>query len=293
MARAGEPRATEHAVAAGAQPTTRRRRRLSIPLFLSILLHAGLFIALVFSVDFRGKPIAIPEQPIVEATVIDTTAIEAEKKRQRDAEAERLRQLREAERKRVEEQQKRVEAQAQQERAEQQRVEERRQAEIKKQAEGKRLAEEKKQAEEKKKEEAKQQAEEKRLADEKKKAEDKRLAEEKKKADDARKAEEARRAQQQEQADQREIAEHAARIRAKVEAFFSLSGQPPGLRCTIYIKLMPGGDVVDTRIIESSGNAVFDRQALIAVAKAVPLPVPSDARVFRKMQEINIEFQPN
>jgi colicin import membrane protein len=293
MAASGERRAAEHAVAAGVQPAERRRRRLSVPIILSLLLHAGLFAALIFSVDFRAKPIAMPEQPIVEATVIDTTAIEAEQKRQREAEAEQQRQLREAERKRAEQEQKRIEAQAQQERVEQQRVEQQRQAEVKKQAEEKRLAEEKKQVEEKRQAEAKKQAEEKRLVEEKKQAEEKRLAEEKKKADAARKAAEARRAEEQEKADQREIAEHAARIRAKVEALFSLSGQPPGLRCTIYIKLMPGGDVVETRIVESSGNAVFDRQALIAVAKAVPLPVPAEPRVFRKMQEINIEFQPN
>lgn len=283
-----------------------RKRSTTAAIIVSVLFHVALFTALIASIDFRSKPIALPAQPIVEATVIDTTAIEAEKKRQRDEDAarkrEQERQAREAERKRADEEQKQADAKAEQERSEQQKIEEQRKVEeqriatAKQQAEERRKVEDQRVAEEKKKADEKKKAEEKRLADEKKKADEKRIAEEKKKAEEVRQAEEARRAVEQaaqDQRDQSEIGQYAARIRDKVEAVFQLSGQPAGLSCTIRLKLMPGGDVVEVVIHRSSGNAVFDRQAHLAVLKAVPLPVPTDPRVFRKMQEIEFEFEPN
>lgn len=71
----------------------------------------------------------------------------------------------------------------------------------------------------------------------------------------------------------------------------SLKGK---LHCTIRVKLFPGGDVMDAKVVISSGNAVFDRSAENAVWKAEPLPVPNDPMIFRKkFKTFTFIFNPN
>ena len=48
----------------------------------------------------------------------------------------------------------------------------------------------------------------------------------------------------------------------------------------LNVRMAPGGEVISVKVIRSSSNAAFDRQAEIAVQKASPLPVPADQRVF-------------
>jgi colicin import membrane protein len=65
-----------------------------------------------------------------------------------------------------------------------------------------------------------------------------------------------------------------------------------GLKCTLLVRMIPGGQVVDAKVVKSSGNATFDRQAELAVRKASPLPVPDEPRLFQQMKEIQFEFDP-
>ena len=65
-----------------------------------------------------------------------------------------------------------------------------------------------------------------------------------------------------------------------------------GLSCVIRITLVPGGEVAGVQIVQSSGNAAFDRQAENAVRKAAPLPVPEDPRLFQQMRSLSIVFAP-
>ena len=66
-----------------------------------------------------------------------------------------------------------------------------------------------------------------------------------------------------------------------------------GLTCTIRVKLLPSGDVMDASVIRSSGDSVFDRSAENAVRKASPLPVPKDRALFaRKYRSFTFEFKP-
>jgi len=48
--------------------------------------------------------------------------------------------------------------------------------------------------------------------------------------------------------------------------------------------------VLEARVVRSSGDPAFDRQAERAVLKASPLP--TDARVFDKMRTIRFVFAP-
>jgi len=213
----------------------------------------------------------------------------------------------------------------------QQEVEKKRLAEVKKQqeTEKKRLAEIKKQRAAKAAEAKHQQAvEKKRLAElerKKKAAEKKRRDEEvrlaalevQRKADERKRkataeAERKRRAEETAQR-QREIQAESARqaaeadrvaqstavryqalIRDRVERnWLRPVGLPDGLQCTLLVRLDPFGEVLEARIVRSSGNSLFDRSAEAAVRKASPLPVPSDVTIYNRFfREFQFLFNP-
>ena len=67
---------------------------------------------------------------------------------------------------------------------------------------------------------------------------------------------------------------------------------PAGLSCKIEIKLASSGKVQEVRIIESSGNTVFDKSVETAVLKASPLPVPADNEIFQQFKTMRFIFTP-
>jgi colicin import membrane protein len=67
-----------------------------------------------------------------------------------------------------------------------------------------------------------------------------------------------------------------------------------GLRCTIQVKLLASGDVMDAVVIGSSGDPIFDRSAENAVRKAEPLPVPQDKALFNEhFRVFTFSFNPD
>jgi len=66
----------------------------------------------------------------------------------------------------------------------------------------------------------------------------------------------------------------------------------PGLSCTVVVNLIPGGDVAGVRVVESSGDAAFDRSVENAVRKAAPLPLPPDPALFDSFRELRFVFKP-
>jgi len=92
---------------------------------------------------------------------------------------------------------------------------------------------------------------------------------------------------------QRMVDEYVLYIQEKVQRSWI---RPPdlgsGLSCTVEVRLIPGGEVVDVRIVRGSGNPVFDRSVEAAVSRASPLPVPSDVEVMQKFRTIRFEFNP-
>jgi colicin import membrane protein len=90
------------------------------------------------------------------------------------------------------------------------------------------------------------------------------------------------------------LSEYEGHIQNKI----SQSWQRPlsarnGMQATLQINLLPGGDVDNVKVIQSSGDASFDLSATQAVWKASPLPVPSDAGVFtRNYRVFNLLFAP-
>lgn len=98
----------------------------------------------------------------------------------------------------------------------------------------------------------------------------------------------------------------AERIASELDTYKALIQQtmrrywkrPPVAREDLIVKLrirlLPGGELNDVSVSESSGNAAFDRSAVTAVMKAGRFSVPSDPAVFdRHFRSFTMIFNPN
>lgn len=297
---------------------------------LSLAVHAVLAALLFVSLDWTPtrKPMAGRPQPEpIKAAMVSEAEIERqlqeirvseEKKRLEEEKAkQRLadlqRQAKEAERKREAEQKRVAELErkkkAEQEQAKQlalkRKTEEERLAKLKKEEQAKqdREAEEKRQAElaRKKKLEAekKRQAE---LARKKKlEAERKRKAEVERERKLAEQERERREAALQAQLEAERVARlvDAARgqyvpiIRQKVSRNWN---QPPntrsGIAARVQVRLSAGGEVINARIVKSSGDPIFDRSVENAVYKASPLPIPQERGINEQFRSLTLTFKP-
>jgi colicin import membrane protein len=280
------------------------------PFIYALLVHLGLLAVLIFSLDWTStvKPSTSRKHAPIQAVAVDARQLDAELQRKqqleeqkRRAEQDKLKQLeeqKEAERKRVEAQKRQAELKRKQEQ------EAKRKAEAEKKRQSELALKKKAEAEKKRKEEEarkKAEAEKKRKEDEaRKKAE----AEQKRKAEEARRkaeqelqarlaAEQAREAAQRQSAMQRMVDEYVLYIQEKVQRSWI---RPPSsgseLSCTVEVRLIPSGEVIDAQIVRSSGNSAFDRSVEAAVFKASPLPVPPDPDVMEQFRSLRFEFKP-
>ena len=273
---------------------------------------------------------AIQPKPIIDAVAIqddqlkqEITRLEEQEKAKERAEAERIAAAKKAEqaaKKRREQEEAKVRAlKAEQAKAAKALKEkEQKMTELKAQREAtekaKQQAEKKRKDEEKAAKAAKEQADKAKaeLAEAKKKQEAaaqkakeeaKRIAEKKAQEEEAkriaaekvrREAEEKRQAAQREQLVQTLISQYAAKIQQRIQQVWR---QPVGLdlqdfTCVLAVKLLPTGEVVEARVVESSGNIEFDRSSELAVKKASPLPLPSDEMAAQKFRHFTFTFRP-
>lgn len=272
----------------------------------SVAVHAILLGLLVFSFDFQPerKSLAV-KQNVIKAVAVDASKVQAEleklkraddrnKKKEKDRianlkrEENKLRKKRAAEEKKLANLKKKRQAEEKQRKLEQKNLaklkkqqaalKEKQQAEAKK-----RKAEKQKQAALKKKQDAikKQQvlAKKKREAD--KKQRQKELAQQLAAEEQAR----------QDKLATREIDKYQVLIRQKVvRNWLKPAGSSKGLVSTVKVRLIPGGDVIDVKVIKSSGNAIYDRSVERAVRKASPLPLPKDPAIAARMYDIEFNF---
>jgi colicin import membrane protein len=259
----------------------------------SVVVHLLLVGIVAVAMWERPPPPAVaPSQTIIQARAVDeATALEpvrrreAEAQRKKEAAAEALRKRAEAE---LAAQQKKAAAEAEKKRlaAERQKAEaeKKRQVEAqqkKAEAEKSRLAEEQRQKDSEAKK-RKQEEEAKRKAGEEK-------------LKQALAAEEARlREEEQRLAAQRTaglVNQYVGAITAKVRGnWLRLPDMPPEFKCKVMVLQIPGGEVVDVRMMESCGNLLLDRSVEAAVWKSSPLPAPPAPELFSR--EIVINFVP-
>jgi len=100
-------------------------------------------------------------------------------------------------------------------------------------------------------------------------------------------------AQQQAAGRQREIDKYSDGIRARVHAKVILPpGVAPNLQVEVNVKLLPGGDLLDVRILKGSGNAAYDAAVERAVRAATPFAVPSGELFHQKFRSFEMVFRP-
>ena len=84
---------------------------------------------------------------------------------------------------------------------------------------------------------------------------------------------------------------YRALIQAKVSAaWVAPPGLKAGLQCTVAVHVISGGQVLSARIVQGSGNAVFDRSVLAAIYNAAPLPVPRSPARLRYLRHFKFVF---
>lgn len=68
--------------------------------------------------------------------------------------------------------------------------------------------------------------------------------------------------------------------------------QKDALSAHVRIRLLPGGEVLDVKLVKSSGDRAFDDSAVNAVKSAGRLPVPSGDLFNKHFRDITINFHP-
>jgi colicin import membrane protein len=281
-------------------------------IWYSLALHVIAAALLVFSFSFT-EIIKPPHQDIsiVNAIVVDKSQVDKELQRLKQEEekkileeqqrldklekkaAEEKKKSEDLKKQRLEEEKKLLEAQKKKEQEQKLREEEQKKLV--------QLEKEKQELEKQRKleEEKKTQAEaERKKAEEEQKKKAAELEEERKKAE----AEKALQAQLDAEAAEEQLQQDItlqqkiiAEIASQVKRNFNQTGLPPGLKCKVNIRLLPGGDVINVNVVQSSGNDIFDRRALTAVQKSSPFSsVPEDLETFEriKIRDITFTFEP-
>ncbi|TDJ66065.1 MAG: cell envelope integrity protein TolA [Proteobacteria bacterium] len=270
-------------------------------LILAIAVH--LVVVAIAVVAFRWPSEPSPGADIVKAVVVDDT----EELKKQEAKRKKAAAKKKAEAKR-----KKAAAKRKKEEQKRKAKTERK----RKEAEKKRLAEQnaKEEAARKRKEEQQRTAEERRLEEERRLLEEERRREEeeeRQRIEAERQLAESLEAEERErraaaEAEERERKEAARKARAltAAEKYKLLIRQkvsrnwarPPGaqrgLQCTVRVRLVPSGDVLQVTVAKTSGDEQFDRSVENAVYKASPLPLPGDRDLFEYFREIEFIFNP-
>ncbi len=63
-------------------------------------------------------------------------------------------------------------------------------------------------------------------------------------------------------------------------------------RAEFLVTLLPGGAVLNVRLVKSSGNEAYDSAVERAILKSQPLPLPSDTGMFNRFRELKLSFKP-
>jgi colicin import membrane protein len=284
----------------------------------AVLMHVGLLMLLVFSLDWTPKSVKPGTTKPIQAELVDMSKLREIEARKKAEQAAKEKAAKEKAAKEKAAKEKAAKEKAAKEKAAKKKAAREKAAKEKaaKEKAAKEKAAKEKAAKEKaaKEKAAKEKAAKEKAAKEKaakEKAAKEKAAKEKaakeKAEQDARRKAEAARQREAEQALQAQLAEEAAQARAqsalsefipyiqeKVQNnWLRPLGSPPGLSCVVQVKLIPGGEVVGTRVVRSSGNRLFDESVERAVQKASPLPLPDDPALFKYFREINFKFVPD
>jgi colicin import membrane protein len=94
-------------------------------------------------------------------------------------------------------------------------------------------------------------------------------------------------------AKQKQLMQFMDRIKQKVRSRVVLPPAINGNPEAVYsVTLLPGGEVLDVKLVKSSGVPAYDAAVERAIHAADPLPVPSDPDLFQQLRQANYKFRP-
>jgi len=86
------------------------------------------------------------------------------------------------------------------------------------------------------------------------------------------------------------IGDFQSKILAKIKSRIILPPNLPGNPIAEFeATLLPGGDVLEIKLIKTSGFAVFDTAVERAIRKASPLPLPPDPSLFSQFRNLSLK----
>lgn len=90
---------------------------------------------------------------------------------------------------------------------------------------------------------------------------------------------------------QKALADYESRLRGKIRGNIikppSLAGNPTAV---FSVTQLPTGEVLSVRMLKASGNPAYDRAVEAAILKSSPLPLPSDRNLYQR--ELELTFCP-
>lgn len=90
-----------------------------------------------------------------------------------------------------------------------------------------------------------------------------------------------------------EVEKYRELIRQKVSRNWNRPvGVARGLQCTVRVRVVPGGEVLQATVVRSSGDVLFDGSVENAVYKSTPLPLPDAPELFEYFRELEFLFRP-
>ncbi len=172
----------------------------------------------------------------------------------------------------------------------------RKQEELERKKEEQRVLEQQRLEEKKRKDqEAKRIEDERKLQEEARKRDEAMLEQVAKREEKRKKEDELKRKRDAEQVSTRtrQLDEHVSRIRAKIQSKVNIPAGLTGNPEAHYsVTVLPGGDVLDIRLVKSSGVVGYDIAVERAIKASEPLPVPSQPELFQQMRIIDLKFRP-
>ncbi|MCK9199638.1 MAG: TonB family protein [Gallionella sp.] len=91
----------------------------------------------------------------------------------------------------------------------------------------------------------------------------------------------------------RVVDEYVAKIKGKIKGKVVMPPDvPDDARAEFLVTVLPGGSVLNPRLLKSSGHAAYDNAVERAILKAQPLPLPPDAALFNRFRELRLVFRP-
>ncbi|MDX8386403.1 MAG: cell envelope integrity protein TolA [Gallionella sp.] len=127
----------------------------------------------------------------------------------------------------------------------------------------------------------------------KEQAERERVAREQAAQEQAAREQVARKRAEQEAAIGKVVDEYITKIRSKIRHNIVMPANVADeARAEYSVTLLPGGGVLQAKLLQASGNELYDIAVKRAILKSDPLPLPHDVKLFNRFRNLKLSFKP-